>query len=145
MKGDRIAYFSGIKYQLATDYTVQTDIRPRYPIRTEYVDLRMDGTLTIRAGFGWDGPSGPAPDLLCLMRGSLVHDAVAYLMRRGYLDFSAYFHAVNKELEKICLEDGCQPAAAELVFFAVDSLSNGSWAKFCSEGEGGDRPLCFAP
>jgi hypothetical protein len=142
MKGDRIAYISGIKYWLATDYVVQTDVRPPYDIKTEYIDLNMEGLLTIRHAYPWDGPSGGCPDIPQMMRGSLAHDAFADLMRQGYLDFNKYFHAINRELEKIADEDGLPDIACHLVFKAVDEISDGSWAKY---GEDGGRKLCFAP
>ena len=145
MKGERIAYYEGVKYQLAAPYTTQTRICPPFDIETEWIDLSRDGLLTIRPGFAWDGPSGPAPDLKRLMRGSLKHDGFADLMRQGFLDFKTYFCAVNEDLEETCVEDGCPELAAHLVFHAVHDMSGCRWARFCSDGEGGSRPLCFAP
>ena len=142
MKGDRIAYIEGIKYWLATDYAVQTAVHPPYDITTEYIDLTMTGLLTMRHGYPWDGPSGICPDIKEMMRGSLVHDAFADLMRQGFLDFDKFFHKINRELEKICEEDGVSDFAGDLIFAAVDKLSDGKWAKY---GEDGGRKLCFAP
>lgn len=145
MRCDRIAYYTGVKYWLATLYARMTRIRPRFDIDTEWIDLTREGLLTIRPGYAWDGPSDPAPDLKCLMRGSLEHDALADLMRQGWLDFETHFEAVNRELERTCAEDGCPDWAAQIVFRSVNDLSDGKWARYCSDGEGGSRPLCFAP
>ena len=71
-----IAYKAGYKYQLKARYAVQIDIRPAAPIDMEYLGLTTDGTLTVKKGYAWDGPSGPTIDTLNFMRGSLVHDAL---------------------------------------------------------------------
>jgi hypothetical protein len=142
VKGDRIAYYSGICFQLGTTYQVQTDLHPLYDITTEYIDLTMGGLLTIRHGYGWDGVSfEPLRRNKMMMRGSLVHDALADLARKGFLD-QRHFHAINKELEKICEEDGVPESYGEWIYFAVDVVSNGKWAKF---GEDSGRKLQFAP
>ena len=145
MKGERIAYYKGVKYWLATPYRTQTSIRPKFDIATEWIDLDCGGLLAIRAGYAWDGPTDPAPDLKCMMRPSLKHDAFGDLMRRGWLDFDSYFRAINHDLEETCVEDGCPEWAASLIFHSVHDLSGGKWARYCSDGEGGSRPLCFAP
>lgn len=142
MKGDRIAYIEGIKYQLGITYRVQTGVKPPFEIKTEYIDLDMDGLLTIRHGYCWDGPSGPMPDVKQMMRSSLIHDAFADLMRQGWLDFDRFFHAINHELEKVSEEDGISDRGGDLIFLAVDKLSDGAWAKY---GTDGGRKLCFAP
>lgn len=142
MKGDRIAYYKGIKYVLATTYFVQLDFKPDYNIQTEYVDFNTDGWLTVRAGFPYDGPSGPTIDTPDSMRGALVHDALADLFRQGYLDRERHFTPMNKEFHKILLEDGMSPTRAEAWFIGVNDISDGKWAKY---GTDGGRKLCFAP
>ena len=47
----------------------------------------MDGWLSIGSGYAWDGMSG-AYDTMNSMLGSLVHDALYQLMRRGHLSRS---------------------------------------------------------
>ena len=145
MKGERIAYYKGVKYWLATPYATQTRIRPGFDIQTQWIDLTREGLLTIRAGYAWDGPTDPAPDIKCLMRPSLKHDAFGDLMRQGWLDFEAHYRAVNEDLMEACMEDGCPEFAAAVIFHSVHDLSGGRWARYCSDGEGGSRPLCFAP
>ena len=48
MKGDRIAYYEGVKYWLAVLYVTQTRIRPPFDVMTEWIDLTREGLLTIR-------------------------------------------------------------------------------------------------
>lgn len=64
-----------------------TPIKPvgRYEIDTDFIRLDMFGNLTIRAGYCWDGPSGPAIDTPNFMCPSLVHDALYQLIRMGLL------------------------------------------------------------
>jgi hypothetical protein len=141
MTGDRIRYRRGYKYQIVNDYRVQTDIRPDHDIETEFVQLDRAGVLTIRHGYAWDGPSGPTFDTADFMRGSLVHDALAGLMRDFYISRNAWFTATNRELQKICIEDGMWRIRAWWVFIGVEYLGGKSWAKW---GDGG-KPLCEAP
>jgi hypothetical protein len=141
MKGDRIRYRRGYKYQLVNDYRVQTNILPGYDIETEFVQLERAGVLTIRHGYSWDGPSGPTVDTANFMRGSLVHDALAGLLRDLYLDRSVWFTPINRELQKICIEDGMSRIRAIGVFVGVEYLGGRSWVQW---GDGG-KPLCEAP
>jgi len=114
-----ITYSSGYKYQLRKSYSIQTCIKPNLPIDTEYISLKCSGELFIKAGYAWDGPSGPAIDTKDFMRGSLVHDAFYQLMREGHLDGTRHRADADKELRRICVEDGMPGARALLAYKAV--------------------------
>lgn len=114
-----IAYKAGYKYQLKADYVIQIDMAPATPIDTEYLGLTLTGTLTIKEGYAWDGPSGPTIDTLNFMRGSLVHDALYQLMREGYLDEDTYREAADRLLQAICREDGMSALRAWTVYEGV--------------------------
>lgn len=144
MRGDRIRYKTGYRYQLVTDYHVQlSHVRPEIDIITEYIDLDRTGVLTIRHMYAWDGPSNPIYRFLPrfilylmlkrFMRGSLVHDVLAQLMRDGYLN-SGYFTNINKELKTICIEDGMRRIRAAAVFIGVEYLGGKKWTQW---GDGG--------
>ena len=120
-----IDYRKGYKYQLACDYETLTDIKQIFTIRTEFIDLNEAGRLTIRSGYAWDGPSGPAIDTANTMRGSLVHDALYQLMRRDLLGRS-YRHAVDKEFHRICREDGMSAFRAWYFLLGVDTFAAGA-------------------
>ena len=81
-----IKYRSGYKYQLASDVTGQTPIKPEREVDTEFIKLSVDGFLFIKSGYAWDGASGPTFDTLNTMLPSLVHDCFCQLIRQGYLD-----------------------------------------------------------
>lgn len=115
---ERIAYREGFKYQLAETYRVQIGIKPARDIVTEYVLLGTTGMLTIRSGYAWDGPSGPAMDTKSAMRGSLVHDALYQLIRLDYLSHDERERA-DREYRQICKEDGMWNLRAQYHFAAL--------------------------
>lgn len=139
---DRIRYRSGYKYQLTNDYRTQLAlVRTESDITTEFIELTRDGLLWIKHGYAWDGPSGPTVDTPNFMRGSLVHDALAQLMRDGYIG-TDQFTNVNRELQRICIEDGMSRIRAAWVFMGVEHCGKKDW---CSPGSDGGKPLMEAP
>ena len=135
---DTIKYRDGYRYQLAETYGIMVDIQHKdtFDVNTEYVDLNCKGLLWIKAGYAWDGPSGPTKwicdrtpkwlrnwILKTILRGSLVHDALYQLIRQGYLnsfdDCIDYREKADKELKRICLEDGMSKIRAWWVYRGV--------------------------
>jgi hypothetical protein len=82
----KITYQAGYKYLLMKSVTFFTDVYPSQAIQTPFICLDSDGTLTIKRGYAWDGPSGPTVDTRNFMRGSLAHDSLYQMMREGHLD-----------------------------------------------------------
>lgn len=113
-----IKYKGGYKYQLVEDYKCKTNICPLVNIHTEYISLTISGWLTIRSGYAFDGPSGPAIDTKNFMRGSLVHDAFYQLMREEKLQQKWRIPA-DKELQRLCREDGMSLIRSTWVYLAV--------------------------
>lgn len=113
-----IRYRSGYKYQLAEIYSISVVIQPDEPVETEYIELSDEGLLTLKAGYAWDGPSGPTVDTKSFMRGSLVHDALYQLMRNGHLPAGCRLDA-DQELHRICLEDGMTRFRAWYILWGV--------------------------
>jgi len=106
MANAQIRYRDGYKYQLAEGYSVKVSVISQAPIKTEFITLGTDGTLTIKRGYAWDGPSGPTIDTKNFIRGSLVHDALYQLMRDAGLSKEQWRDEADLELKRICLEDG---------------------------------------
>ena len=75
-------------------------------------------TIHIKAGYAWDGPSGPSIDTDTFMRGSLIHDALYQLIREGYLPQS-FRKAADKQMRRICKEDGMHPFRAWYSYVGV--------------------------
>lgn len=113
-----IFYRSGYKYQLAETYELSVLICPPEKIETEFIDLDPEGWLSIKAGYAWDGPSGPTFDTKSFMRGSLVHDALYQLMRHGLLPANCRDDA-DRELHRLCLEDGMNRFRAWVVLLGI--------------------------
>ena len=132
-----IRYRDGYEYQLVETCVVQIEIRPASDIVTELIKLNRDGMLAIMAGYAWDGPSGPAIDTKNFMRGSLVHDALYQLMREGHLDPDQWRLKADKELARICKEDGMSSIRAAWVYAGV-RFGGGRSAT-------GEKPIIEAP
>lgn len=131
-----IAYASGYKYQLASDHVTAVGIA--LTVNTKFLVMDGMGDLFIRAGYAWDGPSGPTFDTRNFMRGSLVHDALYQLMREGHIPEGCREHA-DRLLRQICLADGMTPLRAWWVYKGVRFGGGPSAAK------GAGRPVQFAP
>ncbi|GEM_PF-305233 len=134
-----VEYKSGYKYQLFKDYQVAVAIKPANPIATHYIDLDQAGTLTLRKGYAWDGPSGPTIDTRNFMRGSLVHDALYQLMRMGELSAETDRETADEELRRMCREDGMSAARAWWVFHSVRQFG-----KSAASGDS-SKPVLGAP
>ena len=116
MPRDNIYYRAGYRYQLADDYTVMTGIKG-WKIVHKFFELDETGLLTIKAGYAWDGAT-KAIDTLSFMRGSLVHDVFCQAIKAGLLPWS-YKENVDRELYKICLQDGMNRFRAKYVLYFV--------------------------
>ena len=114
-----IEYRGGYKYQLKKDYTDIIPIRPSSNINSQFISLSNTGSLFIKSGYAWDGPSGPTIDTQNFMRGSLVHDALYQLMREGTLDDQLYRESADRLLQVHCIEDGMSRIRAWWVYQGV--------------------------
>lgn len=113
-----IKYRQGYKYQLAEDFICMVPVRPAKKIETEYISLTPEGTLLVRKGYAWDGPSGPTIDRPTNMRGSLAHDALYQLIRADLLQLEAR-KAADAVLLTLWLQDGMWPWLAKAEAWAV--------------------------
>lgn len=86
--------------------------------RVRIIELLPSGRITIRAGYCWDGPSGPTIDTPAFMRGSLVHDALYQLMREEKLP-QEHREPADLLLHDHCIEDGMSRARAWYVLKGV--------------------------
>ena len=113
-----VHYKSGYKYQTQKDYCWKVDIKPPKAIVTDWIILKTDGQITIKKGYAWDGPSGPAIDTKNFMRGSLTHDALYQLIRYKHLPAEKRLDA-DIQLWKDCLADGMWRIRAWWVYRGV--------------------------
>lgn len=118
---NRLAYKAGYKYQVAEDFSYDTGI-VGYGVKLDgFISMTIEGTLTIHAGYAWDGASGPAINTVNFRRGSLVHDALYQLIENDLLPFS-YRMRADDVLIQICKEDGMSAIRRWWVKLAVNNF-----------------------
>lgn len=133
-----IRYRRGYKYQLAEDYGMLTTVRYVAEIDTQWIALLPNGDIWIRAGYAWDGPSGPTIDTKTFLRGSLVHDALYQLIRAGRLP-RHFRDAADRELVRICKADGMSAWRRWYVYHALRIAGAGG------ARPSGEHPIEAAP
>jgi len=106
------------KYSLHCDVTYPTGISVDNPISFDLLGIDIDGNLVIRAGYSWDGPSGPTIDTKNFMRGSLIHDGLYQLIRESVLS-EIHRQKADEIMRDICIEDGMSKIRAFIVYKAV--------------------------
>jgi len=111
-------YTKGYKYQLYSDEQTQTGIIPAEPVFTKFIDLTATGLLIIRAGYAWDGCSGPTFDTENSMLGGLVHDALYQLLRLKLLPQSFRPH-IDLLFKEVLIKEGMFKWRAHLWYLAV--------------------------
>ncbi len=124
-----ISYSAGFKYQLRQKYTVELLFSPVVDIEDTFIKFYTYGIMEIMVGYAWDGPSGPTFDTKSFMRGSLIHDCLYQLIRKGFLTYEPYRKLADEELIRICREDGMNRVRAWGVYravrwFGITSASN---------------------
>jgi hypothetical protein len=122
-----------VKYRLRVPYKYDTleplvfltDICPEEDIVHPYFTIGKDGVVTVPAGYAWDGPSGPAIDSKCFMRGSLAHD-IFYQASQLRLPLPPDWKAkADNLLIRLCREDGMSRLRAAWVHWAVKHFGKG--------------------
>ena len=111
---------NGYKYKLEEDVVVTLfvffvkDIVVDHPFVTI-----LEGKLTVKKGYCWDGASYITLDTKSSMKGSLAHDALYQLMREGLLDREVWRKYADELLRDICIEEGMWKWRANLWYKAV--------------------------
>ena len=117
----RISYshYDQEKYRfiLRASLTLDTNIIGR-ACKTDWVELKADGTLTIANRYAWDGASGIAINTKNSIAASCGHDALYQLIRLGLLPRTARLKA-DSCLRNWLIEDGMLELRANLWFLAV--------------------------
>jgi hypothetical protein len=106
------------KYRLAEDEVINLPFSYRFPIKNEMITF-IDGTLTIKAGYLWDGASGPTIDSKASMLAGLGHDALYELMRRGLLP-QGFKEQIDEWFKDTLIENGMWGARAAIWYAGVD-------------------------
>lgn len=112
-----VYYHKGYKYQLASNYSIATNIRG-FNVEHDFFQLSDNGILLIKYGYAWDGASGPAIDTKNFMRGSLVHDVGCQMIATGLIPSTTQI-LWDRLLVEICKEDGMSALRRWWVYKAV--------------------------
>jgi hypothetical protein len=98
-------------YKLTQDCVFVTGIAG-ISIKHSYFELALDGKLTVKAGYAWNGCSGVPKFkwtqwlVRCLLRGSLPHDVLYQAMQLGLLPKS-FKPLIDKLMLAIWRVDAC--------------------------------------
>ena len=92
------------KYRMAEDEEFKLPADFYSIVHTEEFLSLHHGVLTVKAGYLWDGTSGPTFDTVETMRGGAAHDALYELMRKGIIP-QCMKGAVDLYFKGILLED----------------------------------------
>ncbi len=106
------------KYQTVEEYTCHNTKVYRHTATVDgYITLSESGTLTIAAGYNWDGATG-AIDTRNSMAASLVHDALYQLLREKKLP-AGYRLAADRLLCDVAIASGMSRTRARTWYYAV--------------------------
>lgn len=105
MKNPTLYFEKGYKYRVYFDYEIQTEMFG-FTVEDYWYRLTPDGKLWIRAGYAWDGASGPTIDNSTTFVNSLVHDIFFQMQRKNQLPHDPCFAISNSELERIGIISG---------------------------------------
>ncbi len=122
-----LAYSKGFKYQVReADFIVFVgDWGQKTNIDTTWLNLSVEGYLTIKVGYAWDGCSGPTWDSRNTMRGGCIHDAGYELIRKRYLPASSK-QAVDNTFKETLKADGMTGFRAGYYHWGVDKFGESS-------------------
>jgi hypothetical protein len=104
------------KYVTLTPYRCYVGILLGNNVDHPYVKIK-NGYVEIKEGYMWDGAIF-CPDVLEIMRASLVHDALYQMMREGLVRQERRKNA-DLILKMICQEDGMNPILVKFVYWTV--------------------------
>jgi hypothetical protein len=114
----QIKYKGAYKYQLVDDYSLKLEVFTDEFIETDYIIFGGQGYLKIKAGYAWDGPSGPVLDTVENMRASLIHDALYQLLREEWLP-QTFRQKADAEFRRLCIVDGVKSYRAWCWYVAL--------------------------
>jgi len=131
----QIYYYKGnYKYQLGLDEKIQLPFKieanliqsalDTLVVKHEYFTITASGLLTIKAGYAWDGASGPTFDTSDSMRASLYHDVGYQAIGEKLLPMS-YRVLFDELLLSTLIEDGMLDFRAHAWYKAVRAF--GYW------------------
>lgn len=77
------------------------------------------GTVIAKAGYAWDGASGPAIDTTNFMRASLIHDIMYQAIHNRFENNEILRKVADKTMYYYCRKDGMSWIRAQWCYWAV--------------------------
>lgn len=116
---------AGYKYRVARDCYVDLPWLKGVSFDSEWINIEPTmGRLTGKAGYCYDGASGPTIDTDDSMRGTLWHDIGYQLIRLGVLPKKPYKKLFDKLLRDTCIDAGMPEIRADLWHEFVTGFGN---------------------
>lgn len=118
-------YKAGYKYQLVDEVTFMLPIQSGIDLKCgSFLRIYASGKLQIKAGYAWDGCSGPTWDDDGNMKAGLVHDALYQFMRYELLPRDTWKPIADQLLYDISVESGMSRIRAWYYKLAVDKFGH---------------------
>lgn len=123
------------RFKVYEDEVYQSTIKPTHEIDTSYIHLSMDGEITAKKGYAWDGSSIPFKDTIRFLSfkkldldkycktASLIHDAFYQLIQAGELP-SRWKSWADMIYERLCIIGGMKRKAASIRYNFVRKFGN---------------------
>jgi len=116
-------FYCGMKYVLAEDLVVETDILHRIVV-DHRGSLNRFGELRIYKWYPWNGNSGPVYDFKSTLEGSCVHDLLCDWINEGILPVSLQPMA-DQEYYRICKKKGLWEKIARIRLICIRWFQTG--------------------
>jgi len=117
-------------YRLYEDTAFKTPYRLSAEIDTPYSTLKTDGTLIVKAGYSWNGPSGIPKKFHTggMIYGALAHDALYGLMCDGLLSRSKESRKAADGVLKSVMQDSGSWLLTSWVFYTAVQVKGRDFA-----------------
>lgn len=116
------------KYELTKDYIYRTNrINNLFAKQIDKARLDIDGTITIKKGYQWDGATGAIDRVKRIfrlgvrkkiIRASCVHDSLCDLIAQGQLHI-VYRKSVDQVFRDICIQDEMSWARQVWTYYGI--------------------------
>lgn len=112
-----VIYSKGYKYVLEKDLVFNVPLLKGFEHKSYFITL-IDGVLTLKKGYAWNGASGPTRDTPSTMRGSAGHDALYQLISEGSIGIQQR-GIIDDYFKQWILEDGMSRIRAWYFHYGV--------------------------
>ena len=115
-----------VRYREGYDLQLEAPVQERTAVighqgGNTFVGIAPDGTLTMAAGYAWDGPTGVPIKLRSMVRAALFHDSGYQLLRERHVP-QEHRITFDQHLRDTMLADGAWRITAWAAYAAVRAL-----------------------